>query len=96
MADNPIPLKPQASQATRDRDLVVRTIRDELVAFVRRKFAAERKKDLAKLGPDVNAALEALAEAMALLHVDAIRSIADGDRDVYQRKLAMAKAREEG
>jgi hypothetical protein len=96
MADKPIPLKPPVSQATRDRDLVIRCVRDELIAFVGRKLEHERGKKLKGLGADVNCMLEGLAEAMAVLHVDAIRSLSDGDRDAFQRKLDIARARERG
>jgi hypothetical protein len=91
--DRVVDIKP-ISQATRDRDLVIRTVRDELVQFMRRKFAAERGRDLKALGPDVGYMVETLAEAMAVLHVDVIRSIAEGDVGGYERKLAIARASE--
>jgi hypothetical protein len=85
----------KATQATRERDLVIRSVRDELVQFMSRKFAKERGgRDLSKLGPDVACMVEALAEGMAILHVDVIRSLASGDQDSYARKLAMALERE--
>jgi hypothetical protein len=95
MADKPIPLNPQA-QATRDRDLVIRCVRDDLLVFVTRKFEKERGKNVASLGPEVAALVEGLAEAMAVLHVDALLSIAEGRTDAYQRKVEIAKARDGG
>lgn len=92
--DRVVELKP-LSQATQDRDLVIRTVRDELVQFMRRKFAAERGRDLTTLGPDVGSMVETLAEAMAVLHVDVIRSMAQGDLGGYERKLAIARATEQ-
>jgi hypothetical protein len=84
----------KATQATRERDLVIRTVRDELVQFMAGRFAKQRGRDLAKLGPDVVCMVEALAEGMALLHVDVLRSLASGDQGSYERKLAMALERE--
>jgi hypothetical protein len=92
--DRVVEIKP-ISQATRDRDLVIRTVRDELVQFMRRKFASERGRDLKALGPDVGSMVESLAEAMAVLHVDVIRSIAEGDLSGYERKLEIARATEQ-
>jgi hypothetical protein len=92
--DRVVMMKPVGSQATRDRDLVIRTVRDELIAFMSRKFASERGKDLAKLGPDVACMVSALAEGMAVLHVDAIRSLANGDVGAYERKVELARASE--
>jgi NAD-dependent oxidoreductase involved in siderophore biosynthesis len=85
----------KATQATRERDLVIRSVRDELVQFMSRKFAKERGRELEKLGPDVFCMVQALAEGMAILHVDVIRSLANGDQGSYERKLAMALEREE-
>jgi hypothetical protein len=82
------------TQATRERDLVIRSVRDELVQFMGRKFAKERGKPLEKMGADVNCMVEALAEGMAVLHVDVIRSIANGDHDSYERKVALALEKE--
>jgi hypothetical protein len=84
----------KSTTATRERDLVIRTVRDELVQFMARKFAKERGRDLAKLGPDVACMVESLAEGMAILHVDVLRSLASGDQDSYERKLALALERE--
>ena len=92
--DRVVVMRPVVSQATRDRDLVIRTVRDELLAFMGRKFVKERGRPLAKLGPDVNCMIAALAESMAVLHVDAIRSMANGDVGGYERKLAIARERE--
>ena len=80
----------KATQATRERDLVIRSVRDELVQFMSRKFAKERGRELEKLGPDVFCMVQALAEGMAILHVDVIRSLSSGDQQSYERKLAMA------
>jgi hypothetical protein len=91
--DRVVDIKP-VSQATRDRDLVIRTVRDELLQFMKRKFAKERGKDLDKLGADVACMVEALAEGMAVLHVDVIRSLANGDTDSYERKVALAREAE--
>jgi hypothetical protein len=91
--DRVVDIKP-VSQATRDRDLVIRTVRDELIQFMRRKFASERGRELKTLGPDVACMVEALAEGMAVLHVDVIRSMASGDVNVYERKLDIARAKE--
>jgi hypothetical protein len=82
------------SRATRDRDLVIQTVRDELIQFMARKFASVRGKDFKKMGADVVCMVETLAEAMAVLHVDAIRSLSDGDTGSYERKLALARAKE--
>jgi hypothetical protein len=72
-------------------------VRDELVAFIGRKFEAERGKKLKNLGPDVACVMESLAEAMAVLHVDVLRSLADGGgTDAYERKLELAKSMERG
>jgi hypothetical protein len=84
----------KATQATRERDLVIRSVRDELVQFMGRKFAKDRGRELEKLGPDVACMVQALAEGMAILHVDVIRSLATGDQESYERKLAMALERE--
>ena len=91
--DRVVNIKP-VSQATRDRDLVIRTVRDELIQFMRRKFASERGRDLQALGPDVGCMVEALAEGMAVLHVDVLRSMASGDVGAYERKLDIARATE--
>jgi hypothetical protein len=91
--DRVVEMKP-VSQATRDRDLVIRTVRDELIQFMRRKFASERGRDIKTLGPDVGCMVEALAEGMAVLHVDVIRSMASGDVNAFERKLEIARARE--
>ncbi len=92
--DRVVDIKP-VSQATRDRDLVIRTVRDELIQFMRRKFLSERGRDLKSLGPDVLYMVEALAEGMAVLHVDVIRSMASGDLGGYERKLDIARAIED-
>jgi hypothetical protein len=92
--DRVVPINPVGSQATRDRDLVIRTVRDELIQFMGRKFAAERGRELKALGPDVLCMVSALAEGMAVLHVDAIRSMGNGDVGSYERKLEMARAKE--
>jgi hypothetical protein len=94
MAKGPVPINPAASQATRDRDLVIRTVRDELLAFMGQKLAKERKREIKSLGPDVACMIEALAEAMALLHVDVIRSMSHGDVGLYERKIELARERE--
>jgi hypothetical protein len=90
-----VEMKPAVSQATRDRDLVIRSVRDELLVFMGRKLATERAKDLRALGPDVACMVGALAEAMAVLHVDAIRSLAYGDVGSYERKVELARAAEQ-
>ncbi len=92
--DRVVEIKP-VPQATRDRDLVIRTVRDELMQFMRRKLASERGRDLKALGPDVACMVEALAEGMAVLHVDVIRSMANGDLNTYERKLDIARATEQ-
>jgi len=88
-------MKPVVSQANRDRDLVIRAVRDELLVFMGRKFAKERGRELRTLGPDVLCMVEALAEGMAVLHVDVIRSMAQGDQGAYERKVEIARAAEE-
>jgi hypothetical protein len=44
--DRVVDIKPQAAQATRERDLVIRVVRDELIQFMARKFMKERHRDL--------------------------------------------------
>ncbi len=87
-------MNPLAAQAMRDRDLVIRGVRDELVQFMARKFSKERGKELSSLGQEVACMVEALAEGMALLHVDVIRSIANDDKTSYERKLTMLRERD--
>jgi hypothetical protein len=89
--DRVVEMNPHASQATRERDLVIRSVRDELIQFMARKFMKERHRDLGQLGPDVSCMVESLAEAMAVLHVDVIRSMSSGDTGSYERKLAIAR-----
>ena len=92
--DRVVEMNPGASQGTRDRDLVIRCVKDELLAFMARKFLTERGRPLKHLGPEVACMVEGLAEGMAILHVDAIRSAANGDMGAYERKLAIARATE--
>ncbi|HEX4448874.1 MAG TPA: hypothetical protein VH044_19170 [Polyangiaceae bacterium] len=89
--DRVVDIKPQAAQATRERDLVIRVVRDELIQFMARKFMKERHRDLGQLGPDVSCMVESLAEAMAVLHVDLLRSLAAGDTGAYERKVELAR-----
>jgi hypothetical protein len=93
--DRVVAMNPAASQATRDRDLVIRTVRDELMHFMGRKFKKERGRELKALNGDVLCMVEALAEGMAVLHVDVIRSIANGDAGGYERKVELAREAEE-
>jgi hypothetical protein len=86
--------KLEVQNETRDRDLVIRSVRDELVLFMGRKLEKERKKKLQSLPADVMCVLESLAEAMAVLHVDVLRSFAAGDLDAYSRKVNLARAME--
>ncbi len=93
--DRVVAMNPAASQATRDRDLVIRTVRDELMHFMGRKFKRERGRELKAQNADVQCMVEALAEGMAVLHVDVIRSLANGDTGGWERKLEIARATEQ-
>ena len=93
--DRVVMMNPAAAQGTQDRDLVIRAVRDELMQFMGRKLKRERGRELKGLNGDVLCMVEALAEGMALLHVDAIRSLASGDTGGYARKIELARAAEE-
>jgi hypothetical protein len=93
--DRVVVMNPAASQATHDRDLVIRTVRDELMQFMGRKFKRERGRELKALNADVLCMVEALAEGMAVLHVDVVRSLANGDTGGYARKLELAREAEQ-
>jgi hypothetical protein len=93
--DRVVMMNPAAAQGTQDRDLVIRAVRDELMQFMGRKLKRERGRELKGLNGDVLCMVEALAEGMALLHVDVIRSLASGDTGGYARKIELARAAEE-
>jgi hypothetical protein len=93
-AGGPTVHKLEVPNETRDRDLVIRSVRDELLLFMGRKLEKERKKKLRSMPADVLCVLESLAEAMAVLHVDVLRSLQAGDRDAYTRKVNLARAME--
>jgi hypothetical protein len=79
-------------QASRERDRLIRGVRDQLLQFVEQKFAKERGRSLRDLGPDVACVIEGLADAMAMLHIDAVRPQPKGDGTILQ-KLGLVKDR---
>ena len=91
--DRVVDIKP-VSQATRDRDLADSN-RSGRADPVHATQVPERAWPDLKSRSDVLYMVEALAEGMAVLHVDVIRSMASGDLGGYERKLDIARAIED-
>jgi hypothetical protein len=65
------------SEASRDRDIAIRNVRDQLMQFIERKLENERGKAIKSLGPDVACMVEGLVESMAIVHFDFMRALAN-------------------
>ncbi len=92
MARDPlVETKPAASQASRERDVAIRNVRDQLMQFMERKLVKERGRGLRSLGPDVACMVEGLAESMAMIHFDVMRALADRDPGSREPKLSVVR-----
>jgi hypothetical protein len=89
--DRLVDIKPPASQAARERDVAIRSVREQLMQFMERKLVKERGKELRSLGPDVACMVEGLADCMAMIHFDLMRAVANRDPDSHEPKLSIVR-----